>query len=109
VNETASTVAVQKSGDARALAGLYEELRCWVLHPARQMPPQPRILGQVVLVRSGMREWMAAVSSMQSALDQTTTPVPAQASSTPTSIRAQLAAALADVVLSRIKEEAHEP
>jgi hypothetical protein len=106
---TEHRMALEHGGDTRALVGLYEELRSWVLHPAREMPSRPRRLGQAVLLRSGMGEWMAAVASLQGARHHATAARVSAAPPLPTSTQAQLAAALASVVLARFKEEPHEP
>jgi len=109
VSETEPTVALQGNGHTRALTALYEELRNWVLHPAREIPSRPRLSGQAVLLRGGMREWMATVSSLQGARHHATAPRASAAPPLPISTQAQLAAALASVVLARLKEEPHEP
>jgi len=109
VSQSEPAAAVQGGGDTGALVAMYEELRSWVLHPGREAQPQLRLLGHALLLRSGMREWMAAVSSLQGPAHQTPT---ARASTDPsieTSTTTQLAAALANVILTRMKEEQHEP
>ena len=103
------TVALQEDTHTRALTALYEELRTWVLHPAREVPSRPRLLGQAVLLRSGMGEWMATVASLQGARHHAAAGRKSAAPPLPTSTQAQLAAALASVVLARLKEELHEP
>jgi len=110
VSQAESTTAHQEGGDARTLAGLYEKLRSWVLHPAPEAAPHPRLLGQAVLLRHGMREWMAAVSRLEGPAHQAPAgDATSAAPHLPTSTKAQLAAALANVVLTRLQEERHEP
>jgi hypothetical protein len=92
---------VQERGDTSTLAKLYEDLRSFILDPSRDSQPGPRRLGWGVLVRGGMREWMATCLSLSDAVEhdrgtRSDLPSPLVAST-----QAQLTAALASVLLSR--------
>jgi hypothetical protein len=109
VSQTDLAAAVQGDGDTGGLVAMYEELRSWVLHPGHEASLELRRLGHVLLVRNGMRAWMVGASSLHSPAGQTP---PARASTSPpveTSTTTQLAASLANVVLSCLREAPHEP
>lgn len=109
MSQTDLAAAVQGDGDTGALVAMYEELRSWVLHPGHETSLELRRLGHMLLVRNGMRAWMVGASSLQSPGRQTP---PARASTTlpiETPTTTQLAASLANVVLSCLREAPHEP
>jgi hypothetical protein len=89
--------------DSTSVVDLYEELRRWALQPAHQ-PPASRTLGQALLQRKGLGEWMTAVVDLQPACSQPRAGGGDSHAALPSSTRAQLAAALADVVLIRLRE-----
>lgn len=101
--------AAMPQSDRRGTAVLlYEELREWVLHPARQASHRSP-LGQAVLMRSGLGEWMANVLRLQPDCGR---PASSSGGSPPAlsvSTKAQLAAALATVVLTCMEEVSCEP
>ena len=108
-----------EGADTSALTRLYEELRRWALDPGCETRAWPRHLGWAVLLRRGMREWLATCGSFSS----TTTRNPErqtegrpegdgwaednpatradESGPLPTSVQAQMVATLATIVLGR--------
>ena len=98
------------SADTNRLTGLYEDLRSWALDSACETRAWPRHLGWGVLLRRGMKEWLATCLSLSDTSAHDPVATAAESRPPPSSVQAQMVATLASIVLSRCdpKEERHE-
>ena len=96
--------------DSKPLTKLYEDLRSWALDAGCETRAWPRHLGWGVLLRRGMKEWLATCLSLSDTTVHDPVASAGKSGPPPSSVQAQMVATLANIVLSRCdgKEERHE-
>lgn len=99
-----------EGADTNRLTKLYEDLRSWALDSACETRAWPRHLGWGVLLRRGMKEWLTTCLSLSEKAARDPQATASESRPPPSSVQAQMVAALASIVLSRCdgKEERHE-
>jgi hypothetical protein len=96
--------------DTNRLTKLYEDLRSWALDSACETRAWPRHLGWAVLLRRGMKEWLATCLSLSEKAARDPQATTDESRPPPSSVQVQMVATLASLVLIHCeeKEERHE-